>query len=486
MKKIYKLLLFIICGIVLVTGPYFGLMLYGLNTSPKYQNTYYAALSDKFNNLKNDKEKKIILIGGSNVAFGFQSSLIEKGLNDEYKVHNFGLYAALGTKIMIDLAKVNIGKDDLVFVLPEINEQSMSLYFSSNNMLKALETNWDMYNYVASSDKEKVRSEFIHFLIEKKQYKDPIEPTGVYQRKNFNSYGDIEYLDENHQSLRINNIMSLNYDPTMNVTYNKKIVSDEFIDYLNDFNKFCNKKGAKLYYGFSPVNTKSVISNEKEAIDLYWTLRERLDFKVIGNPFEYILDENWFYDSNFHLNDAGSIVRTKIFLQDIFRDIFESDKVINIPTPDKPELGEKDEPIGEDSESAYQFEYEKYEDSLIISHLKDEYKSLKYIDIPKFYNGMKIVGIKENAFENSQIEELVIPKTIKILFDGCFGNCEIATIYMESDNPNNTIVSYTGGLVNNVKSTFTIYVPENSYGKYITDYYWGAYSNFMKVYLKGE
>ena len=59
--------------------------------------------------------KKIVIVGGSSVAFGFDSQKIEQAFPG-YKVVNFGLYADLGTKVMLDLSEDHISEGDIVIV----------------------------------------------------------------------------------------------------------------------------------------------------------------------------------------------------------------------------------------------------------------------------------------------------------------------------------------------------------------------------------
>ena len=76
------------------------------------------------------------------MPFGLRSDLIEQEING-YSVVNFGLYATLGTKVMMDLSKINIGRGDIVVLAPELNEQTYSLYFNPVALQEAL----DGYNY---------------------------------------------------------------------------------------------------------------------------------------------------------------------------------------------------------------------------------------------------------------------------------------------------------------------------------------------------
>ena len=67
-----------------------------------YSETFLGELGEKYRLLKNTDNPKIVIIGGSSVAFGIDSAEIEGATG--MKVVNFGLYATLGTKLMTDLA----------------------------------------------------------------------------------------------------------------------------------------------------------------------------------------------------------------------------------------------------------------------------------------------------------------------------------------------------------------------------------------------
>ena len=483
MKKVLVKVCLFVLGVLLVLTP-FGIFFLVANSQPHiYSKTYYAALVDKVKRLDSLKnEKKIILIGGSNVAFGFNSQLIEEEF-PEYKVVNFGLYAMLGTKIMMDLALNSVNEGDMVFISPEINSQSTSLYFDPTSTLKAIEDNINILNRLSKDNKNSVIGSYYDFVINRGKQKEIIIPQGVYQRKNFNIYGDIYYdeLDDKNIPYIAKNRMTLHYDPTMLVDYSYTI-DQSFYDYVNAFNHKVNKKKASLYYCFSPVNDKAV-NNNSSPVDYYWSIRKHLSCDVIGNPGEYIIDSHYFYDSNFHLNDAGAIYRTYLFVQDIYRDIYKNSKSPSFDIPDAPSYPDEGEG-GEDSETAKCFDYIEYEDSLLISSVQNDYISDENIVIPEFANGKRVVGIARDAFKGcTKINNIVIPNSIKILMDGCFGNCPSLTdIYIETYNPDDIIVSYTGSMTEGVPNSFKIHIHDEAFELFMTNYYWANYSSYFERY----
>ena len=80
-------------------------------------NTFLAGLEIKHKRALNLKSPKIILNGGSNLAFGINSAVIEKALC--LPVCNLGIMAGLGMEYMIEQVKFYAKEGDIVILVPE-------------------------------------------------------------------------------------------------------------------------------------------------------------------------------------------------------------------------------------------------------------------------------------------------------------------------------------------------------------------------------
>ena len=107
MNRHWKFLIKISTLLLLVATPFTTLFLVTEYTPNQYNNTYLAEFNDKYSRLNNVDGQKIVFVGGSSLPFGLRSDLLEEQFPD-YKVVNFGLYATLGTKFMMDMSKSNI------------------------------------------------------------------------------------------------------------------------------------------------------------------------------------------------------------------------------------------------------------------------------------------------------------------------------------------------------------------------------------------
>lgn len=483
MKNVVKKLLLFVLGVLMILSPFFAFFLVDNSSRFIYSKTYYAALVDKVNYLKaNRNNKKIVIIGGSNVAFGWNSAFLEKEFS-QYKVINFGLYAALGTKIMIDFARPYINHDDIVIIIPEINSNSMSLYFSGKDTWKAIETDRKLFFDIPYKDKELMAADYIPFVIEKSKYNTTIEPKGIYRRDSFNEYGDISYTEYKNGELvskRKGNILPLHYDPSSPVSFDFSI-EDEFFDYLNKFAKDVTNIGASCFYSWSPVNELSIVENDISNIEnFYWYIRDHISFDVIGNPSEYIYDSHYFYDSNFHLNDNGALFHTMKFIENYKRDVELEYCTYENYYPVFPDYEDRDIDTSVDSDSAKYFKYENRDNLLEIIGVNSDCPL--EIELPKVANHSRVAGIAGKAFSKTDVHTIHIPSSIAYIKDGAFSDSKITSIYMQSKKPENTNVSWDGGLIEGANTNLTIYVPKESLSDYKNDYYWGPYSHIIKGY----
>lgn len=494
---------------VIIVLPFLSILLIGTLTTSPYKDTYYGGLSDKYERLNKINDKKIIFVGNSSVTFGLRSDLIEKEL-PEYKVVNFGLYGSVGTKAMIDLSKSNINKDDIVILMPEISKQSLSMYFNPDVMLECLDNNWNMYNSLQKNDKKSVAYHYFSFFINKMEYLSGakrIVLDNVYARENMNEYGDIAYYkrDENHNiirdddgipiSLRTYNIMPKMYDESSMVLYDSSIIEKDFINYVNEYASWLRKKGANIYFAFSPSDEPSIISTKAEITDFYWYMRNTLNMPFLGNPFDHIFAPEYFYDSNFHLNDSGAVYNTINIINEL-KQVLKNDTKTNIPIPNPPEIPH-DEDSDVDSPTASYFTYEDYLDykgdklGLQIVGVKEEHINDSEIELPRYYGGYSIMVIAPDAFkEMPNLKTVHLNKNLKIISSRAFEGCKVLEkiIVPESMSPSDCFVPFdievekTNSMLYGCNEGVKILIPKDKYGSYDLDYYWSRYSTHFLTY----
>ena len=460
------LILGIVSLVALVSVPLTMNVLY-FSLPDVYLHTFYGGMKNKIDRLYQTSGKKIVIIGGSSVPFSLDSSLIKECL-DGYEVVDFGLYAALGTNAMLDLAKDGIKGGDIVIVSPEISKQTLSMYFNPLEMSKALERNKDMLFKLNGKMQEGMIAAIPSFNAEKISYLskgDIPMPKDIYASSSFNEYGDIKVTREG-------NIMFGGIDKNNPISIDKAVIEDEFIKELNNFAKTVKDKGGECYFRFSPMNASS-ISYKDDLRTFYDYLDEKISFGILGDPYKAIMEKEWFYDTNFHLNSPGAKMWTKNLINDI--------KVtlnITSPTPikdeDKPPLSSPDDSKDGDNSFLDCFEYEEKENEVVLTKLIKESED---IIVPYKYNGKIITSFNDDVFQGKKgIREITIQDNIRLLYDYSFSGSGVNKIVISNDRPNS--IGVGDHLLNGANAY--IYVDKDNLNTYKTSYNWAKDAPYIR------
>lgn len=397
----------------------------GFGLPVQFGDTFMRELKSKYERLKETSGKRIVLVGGSGVAFDCDSALMDDFF-PSYEIVNFGMYAGLGTKAVMDLSENYIHEGDIVILSPEQSEQTFSDYFNGEYMWQAADGAFGMLRDLKSENFEAMLGNFPRFALEKLNYvmkgQKP-QTDSIYQKKSFNTYGDIE-LDTCRE-----NILPNGYDVNQKVRFTEDVVQPEFMDYMNDWAKRLEKKGAVVWYRYCPVNKLSVEDmDDLAAYDVF--LRQKLDFPVIGNPENSLMEAEWFFDTNFHLNQPGKEVNTVQLIRDM-KAMLGDDRAVTVELPEKPHRT-----WGEVSAET------------------------------------RIWTAKDSETYQGE-ETIVIPENVTQIEDYAFSNCAgLKQIVLEQKDPSKCIVGQH--LLDGTGAE--ILVPQMSVDSYKRNYFWSVYA----------
>lgn len=397
----------------------------GFGLPVQFGDTFMGELKSKYERLKETSGKRIVLVGGSGVAFDCDSALMDDFF-PSYEIVNFGMYAGLGTKAVMDLSENYIHEGDIVILSPEQSEQTFSDYFNGEYMWQAADGAFGMLRDLKSENFEAMLGNFSRFALEKLNYvmkgQKP-QTDSIYQKKSFNTYGDIE-LDTCRE-----NILPNGYDVNQKVRFTENVVQPEFMDYMNDWAKRLEKKGAVVWYRYCPVNKLSVEDmDDLAAYDVF--LRQKLDFPVIGNPENSLMEAEWFFDTNFHLNQPGKEVNTVQLIRDM-KAMLGDDRAVTVEFPEKPHRT-----WGEVSAET------------------------------------RIWTAKDSETYQGE-ETIVIPENVTQIEDYAFSNCAgLKQIVLEQKDPSKCIVGQH--LLDGTGAE--ILVPQMSVDSYKRNYFWSVYA----------
>lgn len=468
-KYSYKTVLFALCILLLLLP--LTLMLCGFLLPPQYEETFLGEMKYKFQRLRTTEGKRIVFLGGSSVPFALDSALIESHVKD-YKIVDFGMYANLGTVIMLDWAMAEIHEGDIFILMPEQNSQTLSCFFSGESIWQAADGAPELLTFLSPKRIEKLLAAFPVFAGKKLNYTftgSPV-PDGIYARSSFNSFGDISYPKRN------SNIMAGGFNPNDLICFSSEIISTDFIEEMNNFATYAQEKGASVFYHFPPMNQKALSTDtDIVSIDAYYNfLQEQLSFPILGNPHSCIMESDWFYDTNFHLNSSGSIVFTKKLIENL-KLLFQDTSITAITLPPMPK-GERIT-TATDNSCVDCFTYKELADGWEVTGLTEKGRNSAELILPAFYMDKPILSISTTLFHgNTMLKTLTVQDNIGTLPDEMFKNCSsFHSLILTAKDPS----SYMIGKSLMQGADFLIYVPESTYDAYRRHYSWQIYSSFL-------
>ena len=298
-KRVVTILI-ILC-LIIVPVTLFGL----IKVCPQYINGYNAAMNDKVGRLQTIEGRKIVLVGNSNVAFGFRSDMIE----DEFgiPVVNAGLHGAIGNAFHEQVCKLNVHEGDVYIVCHTSFDDDDSI--SAKEAWITIENSFSLWRLIRIKDVDSMAKGFPSYLFKCfslwKNNKGNLSEPGHYTRTAFNEYGDMAVPRDE----RVIEFSSGDID--------LPIIGDTETKRLNRLSKYLEKRGAKLVMAGYPIPDVEFAPSDKSYDEFTEKLKSVYCFPVISDYKNYKMDQDLFFDTKYHLNDEGVIVRTEKLIEDI-------------------------------------------------------------------------------------------------------------------------------------------------------------------------
>lgn len=275
---------------------------------PNNPDGYQAETVDKLRLLAETPSPKMILAGGSNLAFSVDSGLLEEEFG--IPVVNMGLAKSVGLSYMLEECKPYIRKGDLVVIAPEY-ELFYDLFYGSDGLIVELQYYpAGIFNLKSLGEWSTVVSKFAPIMQAKfsgfvRKGTASLQDS-VYRRSGFDERGDL--------------ISHLDAEPgyqTHDLFPENAPFQEASIRVLNDFNRLARSRGARVVFTWPPLVSIEFDRYRERLIALDRKLRSDLTIPVISNPEDYVFSVDDMYDTAYHLMRSARRVRTLKLIDDL-------------------------------------------------------------------------------------------------------------------------------------------------------------------------
>ena len=267
--------------------------------------SYMAATLDKHRRLEEAPGARLVLIGGSNLAFGIDSERLASAFGRS--AVNMGLHMDLGLPFLLQETAGGIHAGDAVVFSGEYQlygPQPLTTVFH------AVEQRPGNVAFVPVSYLPNLLDRafvYLATLVRNALWPVPLPRNAdVYRRNGFTRNGD----HRAHYGVRRPEGASLH----VYLAPLDRRVAEPRAEQLNRFARQCRGLGGPVYFAYPAVPSAVLNEYPHEVQELDRFLRETLEFPLINRPEEAMLPEESFFDSGYHLTEAGVRQRTNLLI----------------------------------------------------------------------------------------------------------------------------------------------------------------------------
>jgi hypothetical protein len=277
---------------------------------PVEKSDYMAAIIDKHELLDRTYSPRLILVGGSNLAFGIDSRMIEDSIG--LPVINLGLHGGLGLNFMLNEIKLSAKPKDIIiisieyFLLTEgvygLQRYTANFYPDANNYFQHNYYH-DLEAYFYEVLNTNFKNNIYHILGLQINKKILTDTNSIYARGSFNVYGDV--------IRHLNRPRPVTFGGKSIFTYKKW----EGIELLNSFAEFAKTNSIKVYFLFPNYPESEFIVNKDVIMKYEKDLKNELKIEILNKPEDLVFPDSLVYDYVYHLTKLGREKRTKLLIQ---------------------------------------------------------------------------------------------------------------------------------------------------------------------------
>lgn len=288
-------------------------------------NNYAQATRIKHERLAGLTGRKIVLVGGSNLAFGIDSAMIERETG--CSVVNMGMNGNLGVGYLLDESAPYLNQGDMVVVAFEYDSLYKPLDGAGADHLMIVKA-WPE-NALHLNLRQLARmAKAIPFVAQQKV----LRLLGALGFRTDAAAaapeGDLDRIRERVETISglspqgdLVSHLSIDWPAELEqgVDLTGGVREDGVFERLRAFTENARARGAEVIISYTPVE-RSFYERHKASIDDYHARVSATEGLVAPSPpSSFVFDERYFFDTVYHLGAEGRETRTRMVLGDLAR-----------------------------------------------------------------------------------------------------------------------------------------------------------------------
>lgn len=269
---------------------------------------------ERLRSLAASEGKKIIVFSGSSSLYGFLAQQMQEAFYGEYSVVNYGTNAGVNICFYMEAFMEFYGEGDIIIQAPETTSSTqLGVDTLAWRVFRGCECMYEVFSYVDMRN-------YTLFFDSLSEFN--VDVRGSEVGKSYESWSKFlnEYSDmTTNKDAQINNPSYLEGTSTAN-PFNVDYITAARVNKLNGICTRVRAKGVQMYMSWAPVNknycnaTALSKSTQKAFKD---KMQSMIDYTVISEISDYILEGKYFNNSNYHPGPTGAAMRTTKLIADL-------------------------------------------------------------------------------------------------------------------------------------------------------------------------
>jgi hypothetical protein len=290
------------------------------------QNDYALATLRKHERLATSPGRRLVLVGGSNLAFGVDSGIIAR--ETELTPVNMGMNGYFGVRYMLEEVKPDLRAGDVVVIAFEWDNYFKPIEGANADLLMVVKANPAAFGYLSWRERARVLGRGLPYVAQQKALRvlragvnglrdalrgrAPAEDHGfalvsqIERASGFTPAGDLV----SHLGI------SWPYEREQGLDLTARGIDPVVIGYIQAFAREMEARDVTVVVSYSPV-LRSFYQRHAAVIDEVHRRMNANGLLAPRPPGDYVYDESLFFDTVYHLNAAGRGPRTEQLVGDV-------------------------------------------------------------------------------------------------------------------------------------------------------------------------
>ncbi len=270
------------------------------------------------------REKKVVIVAGSNALFGVNSRMLSEAF--KMPIFNDSVNAGIELPGVLFMAQKVINRGDTVIMPLEYGlysyngeaSKQMIDYFLSRRpaFISRLSASEQSYFYWHVTLDRIYAGYFEHS-------KEAVT-TGIYGAHHINNYGDQTHtgVHEKNRQTQIELKKHIDLPVKYSESFDRHAPGWRYLEY---FVQWCTEKNVRVIFMPPSLMWDASYSNTSAEQKFFTQLIEeirRRGWRYIGDPYTYMYKNKWFFNTRYHLTEEGRERRTEQMIEDLNRSNF--------------------------------------------------------------------------------------------------------------------------------------------------------------------